>query len=135
MPLCKVCLDNISVGQQMAVISFPVKNIAKSGDYDFLGDFTDNQEFIHHKCLRQIASQLVEILYRDAHIVPKDSISNNIEIKENPIIKEFSRTIRELGDNPDKDEIKEFLSENEGKDIPDLIKAWFRNRNKIAHAV
>jgi hypothetical protein len=135
MPLCKVCLENISVGQQMAVISLPVKNTAKSGDYDFLGDFTDNQEFIHHECLRQIASQLIEILYGDNPIIPKDSMSNKIVVKENPLFKEFSTAIKGLGDNPDKDEIKEFLDQNEGKDIPNLIKVWFRNRNKIAHAV
>ena len=138
MPLCKICLENIAVGQQMAVISFPVKNISKVGDYDFLGDFTDNQELVHNDCLRQIASTLVEIFSGSTPNRSKDIVSKEVEIEEevdNSHLEDFTESVKALGDTPKKDEIKEFLADHNGKEVPDLIKLWFRNRNKVAHAV
>jgi hypothetical protein len=112
MAVCKICRDDITNGQSIAVISFPVKCTSDSGDYSFLGDFSNNEQTVHLKCLRQIASQLVEILSPNSKTKPNTNTDAQPVPTDRTIL---YQALADLGVDCDMVQVTQFINAHPAK--------------------
>ncbi len=117
--LCYICNKQINKGDDLAVLSIPIKAIDEDGNYSFLGDFSQKEKISHASCFEKIPSK-------------PNNFKTNITTEASVYSKDLHSALRQLGEEVSKDEIDNFLSDNQSlESLEQMISEWFKIRKKI----
>ena len=120
--VCQICNKQIKKGDRVAVISSPVEIKTEDGDYDLLSDFLDNEKLYHIKCF---------VINKNEQVM-----ETNKEAAYDPLVREFTKILRELGENITLKQTKLFIDKfgNNETDCTKLLQTWLLNRKNIPSA-
>src|SRR5688572_1754396 len=122
MIVCSVCFESLLKDQKLAVLSSPVRCINDSGDYSFLGDFTQNEKIFHYSCFTKRQDKIYQ---NPMSIKPINNLVRADDL-------ELFHALIELGEDTNQNTVKEFVLKNPScNDISDYITKWFKDRNKV----
>ena len=119
----------------MAVLSFPVECTAPSGDYSYFGDFSHNEQQVHHECLREVASQLIEILCGKEHLKPKvitvEDEPEQDQKEELVSTRKLYLALTGLEVDVNTEEVEDFLQGHPNTPLEELIPVWFQEQDQV----
>lgn len=119
----------------MAVLSFPVKCKNSAGDYSFFGDFSENEQHVHHDCLRQTASKLMEILCGKKSFKPNViTVEDEPEEQDEPELvppRKLLMALKGLEAEASLEDVKEFLKGHPDEPLEELIRLWFQQQDSV----
>ena len=136
MNICKICRQDIQEGDMMAIVSFPVKCTGPSGDYSYFGDFSHNEQHVHDECLREVASQLIEILCGKRHLKPKAITVEDEPQEDPPEVDNVSgrrlfQALDSLDIDTDIEETTNFVKDHPNTPLEELIRVWFQKQDQV----
>lgn len=120
--ICSICKQLIRKGNDIIVLSFPLKSLNENGDYSVVHDFMENEKVVHLSCGKNIVES-----FKGSPLIKIAKIENDY-----PDVNSFRIALSTIGEKVSVQELKDFIDKNEFNccSQEDLLKNWLSLRNK-----
>jgi hypothetical protein len=109
MKTCPICFGQIKKHQKIAIIARGIESLDDNGGFDVINDLIDKQWIIHDLCFEKFYKKI-----DTQKCVDKT--------------KEFKEVLNIIGEKPSEFQVQKFLIFNGNKNLDDLVKIWFMNK-------